>query len=109
MTNPSGPPETPTERGDSKRNSSGKPNSWATSSFPLNPRLHNELVYPDSSLEASPCFRLSGRTVARNRASNDAAVSTVPPIFPYGGFSPVRLEGWHLQAIGQRLPSGRVD
>src|SRR5215469_2357566 len=57
MTNPSGPPETPTERGDSKRNSSGKPNSWATSSFPLNPRLHNELVYPDSSLEAPPCFR----------------------------------------------------
>ena len=57
---------------------------------------------------APPCFRLSGRTVARNRASNDAAVSTVPPIIPYGGFSPVRLEGWHLQAIGQRLPPGRV-
>ena len=53
-------------------------------------------------------LRLSGRTVARNRASIDAAVSTVPPIIPYGGFSPVRLEGWHLQAIRQRLPSGRV-
>jgi len=58
---------------------------------------------------APPCFRLSGRTVARDRASNDAAVSTVPPIIPYGGFSPVRLEGWRLQAIGQRLPSDRVD
>jgi hypothetical protein len=28
------------------------------------------------------------------RTSNDAAVSIVPPIIPYGGFSPVRLEGW---------------
>jgi hypothetical protein len=29
-----------------------------------------------------------------DRASNDADVSTIPPIIPYGGFSPVRLEGW---------------
>src|SRR6266702_3441657 len=33
-----------------------------------------------------------------DRASNDADVSSIPPIIPYGGFSPVRLEGW--------LPSG---
>jgi hypothetical protein len=32
--------------------------------------------------------------VARKRASNDADVSTTSPIIPYGGFSPVRLEGW---------------
>jgi hypothetical protein len=68
-------------------------------------------VYPSAicrCLTIRTMLRLSGRTVARNRASNDAAVSTVPPIIPYGGFSPVRLEGWHLQAIGQRLPPGRV-
>src|SRR5258707_11824052 len=29
-----------------------------------------------------------------DRASNDADVSSIPPIIPYGGFSPVRLEGW---------------
>ncbi|HJY93144.1 MAG TPA: hypothetical protein VJ255_22860, partial [Candidatus Acidoferrum sp.] len=28
---------------------------------------------------------------------NDADVSTIPPIIPYGGFSPVRLEGWHIR------------
>ena len=28
------------------------------------------------------------------RASNDADVSSIPPIIPYGEFSPVRLEGW---------------
>src|SRR5215510_16371771 len=29
-----------------------------------------------------------------DRASNDADVSSIPPIIPYGEFSPVRLEGW---------------
>src|SRR5215831_5039315 len=29
-----------------------------------------------------------------DRASNDADVSSIPPIIPYSGFSPVRLEGW---------------
>ena len=31
------------------------------------------------------------------RASNDAAVSIVPPIMPQGGFSPLRLEGWRVR------------
>jgi hypothetical protein len=39
----------------------------------------------------------SGKVVARKRASNDAAVSTTSPIIPYGEFSPVRLEGWHVR------------
>jgi hypothetical protein len=46
-----------------------------------------------SSLLAS-AFNWSGKVVARKRASNDADVSTTSPIIPYGGFSPVRLEGW---------------
>src|SRR5262249_14021826 len=29
--------------------------------------------------------------------SNDAAVSIVPPKIPYGGFSPVRLQGWRIR------------
>src|SRR5271169_7207938 len=32
-----------------------------------------------------------------DRASNDADVSSILPIIPYGGFSPVRLEGWHIR------------
>jgi hypothetical protein len=40
----------------------------------------------------------SGRVEARTRASNDAVVSSTLPIIPYGGFSPIRLEGWHLGA-----------
>ena len=43
----------------------------------------------------------SGKMVARDRASNDADVSTTSPIIPYGGFTPVRLEGWPFR---QRLP-----
>ena len=35
----------------------------------------------------------SGRTNGADRASNDADVSIVPPKIPYGGFSPVRLQG----------------
>src|SRR6266446_2393085 len=37
-----------------------------------------------------------------DRASNDADVSSIPPIIPYGGFSPVRLEGW---LVRRDLPS----
>ena len=32
-----------------------------------------------------------------DRASNDADVSSILPIIPCGGFSPVRLEGWHIR------------
>ena len=32
-----------------------------------------------------------------DRASYDADVSTAPPIIPYGGFAPVRLEGWRFR------------
>src|SRR5882672_7005396 len=42
-----------------------------------------------------------------DRASNDADVSSTPPIIPYGGFSPVRLEGrlfrWRLPDFHARL------
>src|ERR1700756_2368458 len=40
-----------------------------------------------------------------DRASNDADVSSIPPIIPYGGFSPVRLEGWRF---GRRLPNASL-
>src|SRR5450755_1412303 len=46
-------------------------------------------------------FSQFGRVEARTGASHDADVSSIPPIIPYGGFSPVRLEGWH---VGRRLP-----
>jgi len=39
------------------------------------------------------------------RASNDAAVSIAPPKIPYGGFSPVRLQGRYFR---RGLPSSRV-
>jgi hypothetical protein len=35
-----------------------------------------------------------------------ATVSIVPPIIPYGGFSPVRLEGWRF---GRRLPNASLS
>ena len=38
--------------------------------------------------------------------SYDADVSIVPPKIPYGGFSPVRLQGW---LISRRLPASGVD
>ncbi len=38
-----------------------------------------------------------GWDAGADRASNDADVSSVPPKIPYGGFSPVRLQGWHLR------------
>ena len=41
-----------------------------------------------------------------DRASNDADVSSIPPIIPYGGFSPVRLEGWRIR---RDLPSTSIS
>src|SRR3954454_12506759 len=35
-----------------------------------------------------------GKDRGAERASKDAGVPSIPPLIPYGGFSPVRLEGW---------------
>src|SRR3954463_8053789 len=48
--------------------------------------------------------RLVGYDRGADRASNDADVSSIPPLIPYGGFSPVRLEGWPVR----RGPSQRL-
>ena len=45
-----------------------------------------------------------GRDDGADRASHDADVSIIPPKIPYGGFSPVRLQGW---CISTRLPASR--
>ena len=42
-----------------------------------------------------------GGAASAERASNDADVSSILPIIPYGGFSPVRLQGWLSK---RRLP-----
>ena len=41
-----------------------------------------------------------------DRASNDADVSSILPIIPYGGFSPVRLEGWRIR---RDLPEASIS
>ncbi len=41
-----------------------------------------------------------------DRASNDADVSSILPIIPYGGFSPVRLEGWRIR---RDLPGASIS
>src|SRR3954470_20479958 len=38
-----------------------------------------------------------GEDRGADRASHDADVSSIPPLIPYGGFSPVRLEGWPVR------------
>src|SRR5208337_4466288 len=38
-----------------------------------------------------------GQDQGADRASDDADVSLIPRIIPYGGFSPVRLEGWPIR------------
>src|ERR1700674_3322104 len=52
------------------------------------------------------CVASSGRGIREfavgwdrgaDRASYDADVSSIPPIIPYGGVSPVRLEGWPVR------------
>jgi hypothetical protein len=49
--------------------------------------------------------RTVGKAMARTRASNDADVSIASPKIPYGGFSPVRLQG---RTIRRGLPSRLV-
>src|SRR3954463_10893807 len=47
--------------------------------------------------------RLVGYDRGADRASNDADVSSIPPLIPYGGFSPVRLERWPVRrGLSQR-------
>src|SRR6202048_4546472 len=46
-----------------------------------------------------PLSRVESR---RGPGFDDADVSSTLPIIPYGGFSPIRLEGWH---VGQHLPT----
>jgi hypothetical protein len=41
-----------------------------------------------------------------DRASSDADVSPILPIIPYGGFSPARLEGWHIR---RDLPEASIS
>jgi len=62
-------------------------------------RMPSSLVMTGSNFSAPQ----SGRALARNRASNDADVSIAPPKIPYGGFSPVRLQGW---PTGGAFPCG---
>src|SRR3954468_19464436 len=38
-----------------------------------------------------------GEDRGADRGSDDADVSSIPPLIPYGGFSPVRLEGWPVR------------
>jgi hypothetical protein len=56
----------------------------------------------DAGFPAPPAV---GQDRGAVRASNDADVSTIPPIIPYGGFSPVRLQGWYFR---RRLPRATV-
>ena len=46
---------------------------------------------------AAPAEQESRVRLQADRASNDADVSSIPPLIPYGGFSPVRLEGWPVR------------
>src|SRR6201987_5849283 len=41
-----------------------------------------------------------------NRARSMPTSPSIPPIIPYGGFSPVRLEGWRF---GRRLPNASLS
>ena len=50
--------------------------------------------------------QLVGWDRGADRASNDADVSSIPPIIPYGGFSPVRLEG---RRIRRDLPGASIS
>ena len=46
---------------------------------------------------AMPMSATVGWDRGADRTSNDADVSSILPIIPYGGFSPVRLEGGHIR------------
>jgi hypothetical protein len=51
---------------------------------------------------ARVCSSANGSRVGSRRGPGfDADVSSIPPIIPYGGFSPVRLHGWFSK---RRLP-----
>jgi hypothetical protein len=69
---------------------------------------HPERVFADQTAWTAHLDRLGILALKVNpdrgadRASNDADVSSIPPIIPYGGFSPIRLVGWH---VGRHLPA----
>jgi hypothetical protein len=52
-----------------------------------------------------PYPSVAGWDDGADRASHDADVSIIPPKIPYGGFSPVRLQGWH---VSTSLPASGV-
>jgi hypothetical protein len=60
----------------------------------------------DYGAERLPMSPLVGWDRGADRASNDADVSSILPIIPYGGFSPVRLEGWHIR---RDLPEASIS
>src|SRR5262245_46747962 len=47
-------------------------------------------TYKGRSLLSAPRSRVGSR---RGSGFDDADVSSIPPIIPYGGFSPIRLQG----------------
>src|SRR6516225_2325864 len=51
-------------------------------------------VRKPASAAHNPSVLAVGWDRGAERASNDADVSSIPPIIPYGRFSRVRLEGW---------------
>ena len=65
--------------------------SVVTERCPLYPRKRTNSGHLKMS---ASCQNVVGWDRGADRASNDADVSSTLPIIPYGGFSPVRLEGW---------------
>lgn len=65
-------------------------------------------MLPIDALRQSPAGNVAdGRGGSRRGpASNDADVSSILPVIPYGGFSSVRLEGWHIRRC---LPGASVS
>ena len=70
----------------------------------------SDSALPNAPLESASCgrhFRV-GLSDGANRASNDADVSIAPPKIPYGGFSPVRLQGWRFRQGLPEIPGGQA-